>query len=212
MQTKNILIFVVVIGLAALVVMLVAQQQPQQPLQESGTGFIPDQAQKGPPPADNGAVPQEVEIVAPSGGEATGTGSLLPQGEATTSEENAASQPETAKPTSDEPSASALPDATVVQTATVEMSDIGFAPSALALSAGTTVTFKNVGTRPMWPASAMHPTHGVYPTKGGCLGSTFDACRGLKPGETWSFKFDEKGTWGYHDHLNPSTRGEISIE
>jgi len=32
------------------------------------------------------------------------------------------------------------------------------------------------------------------------------------PGESWSFKFDEGGTWKYHDHLNPGATGMIVVE
>ena len=64
----------------------------------------------------------------------------------------------------------------------------------------------------MWPASAFHPTHKAYPTTGGCLGSTFDACKGVLPGESWSFKFDIAGSWKYHDHLKPIVFGTIVVE
>ena len=64
----------------------------------------------------------------------------------------------------------------------------------------------------MWPASAMHPSHKEYPTTGGCLGSAFDACKGVKPGESWPFKFDIAGNWKYHDHLNPKNFGAIIVQ
>jgi len=91
-------------------------------------------------------------------------------------------------------------------------SDNGFSPSPLMVKVGTTVTFKNNSSQAMWTASAKHPTHTVYPTTGGCLGSTFDACRGVQPGDSWSFKFEVAGSWGYHDHLNPSHFGKIVVE
>ncbi|OHA38709.1 MAG: hypothetical protein A3G03_02780 [Candidatus Taylorbacteria bacterium RIFCSPLOWO2_12_FULL_44_15c] len=64
----------------------------------------------------------------------------------------------------------------------------------------------------MWTASAVHPTHRAYPTSGGCLGSTFDACAGVQSGNSWSFKFDISGTWKYHNHLNPGDTGTIVVE
>jgi len=93
----------------------------------------------------------------------------------------------------------------------ITYTDEGFSPLSLTVASGTTVTFKNQSSNPMWPASALHPTHGVYPTTGGCIGSTFDACRGIAPGESWSFKFDIAGTWKYHDHLNASKTGTIIV-
>lgn len=94
----------------------------------------------------------------------------------------------------------------------VTYSDSGYSPNPLRIKAGATVTFKNSSSRAMWTASAMHPTHRAYPITGGCIGSTFDACRGVQSGDSWSFKFDIAGTWKYHDHLNPSATGSIIVE
>lgn len=90
--------------------------------------------------------------------------------------------------------------------------DAGYSPSPLRINVGETVTFKNNSSQSMWPASAMHPTHQDYPTTGGCLGSTFDACNGVQPGESWSFKFDIVGNWKYHDHLSPKNFGAIIVQ
>ena len=90
--------------------------------------------------------------------------------------------------------------------------DDGFTPKSLSVKAGEEVVFKNNSPRNMWPASAFHPTHKEYPTSGGCLGSAFDACRGISPGSSWSFKFDISGNWKYHDHLQPKYFGEIIVE
>lgn len=94
----------------------------------------------------------------------------------------------------------------------VTYTDTGYSPSSIKIKVGTTVTFKNESTQAMWTASAMHPTHTVYPTTGGCIGSTFDACKGIQPGESWSFKFDIAGSWKYHNHLNPSHFGTVVVE
>lgn len=88
----------------------------------------------------------------------------------------------------------------------------GYSPSALTVKTGETVTFKNQSSQSMWTASAVHPTHRAYPTTGGCLGSTFDACQGIQPGNNWSFKFDVAGTWKYHNHLSPGDTGTIIAE
>ena len=95
----------------------------------------------------------------------------------------------------------------------IKYTDNGFAPSTIKVSKGTKVHFVNQSLRSsMRPASAAHPTHSVYPTKGGCIGSTFDACKDIKPGEEWSFTFDVVGTWKYHNHLNSSQVGTIIVE
>lgn len=94
----------------------------------------------------------------------------------------------------------------------ITYTDTGYSPSSLQIKAGDTVVFKNKSSQSMWPASSMHPTHKDYPTTGGCLGSTFDACKGVQPGENWSFKFDVSGNWKYHDHLSPKNFGSIIVQ
>ena len=96
--------------------------------------------------------------------------------------------------------------------------DTGYLPNTLKIEAGETVTFKNQSSQAMWPASDLHPTHRLY--SGTSLaehcpdteGTAFDACTGIQPGSSWSFTFNKKGTWKYHDHLNPSFTGTIIVE
>ncbi|HIH15474.1 MAG: Plastocyanin [archaeon GW2011_AR17] len=94
----------------------------------------------------------------------------------------------------------------------IQITSSGFSPSILTVSAGTTVTFIIMDEGTYWPASASHPSHTVYPTTGGCIGSTFDACKGLAQGESFDFTFNEAGEWKYHDHLNPGRTGTIIVE
>jgi len=100
----------------------------------------------------------------------------------------------------------------------VTIASSGFSPSSLTVQKGETITFKNESSQPAWPASAIHPTHTVYPgssiAKCGTTGEAgiFDACKGLLKGEAWSFQFDIPGTWKYHDHLNPSRNGTIVVQ
>lgn len=94
----------------------------------------------------------------------------------------------------------------------VVYTDAGFLPPSLEIKKGDTVTFENGSTKGMWPASAMHPTHREYPTTGGCIGSTFDACKSILPKEEWSFTFDKVGSWRYHNHVNSSHYGSIIIK
>lgn len=94
----------------------------------------------------------------------------------------------------------------------VTYTDLGYSPSALRVKAGATVVFQNNSSRSMWTASAVHPAHTIYPTTGGCIGSTFDTCKGIQPDSFWSFKFNIAGAWKYHNHLNPSDTGAIVVE
>ena len=86
---------------------------------------------------------------------------------------------------------------------TIEITSSGFNPNTLTINSGDTVAFVNRDTRPHWPASNPHPVHTDY--------SGFDARRGLTQGESYSFTFTRKGTFGFHDHLNPSLGGTITV-
>lgn len=105
-----------------------------------------------------------------------------------------------------------LSQAPVAEKKTIIYTDTGYSPSSLTIKKGETVIFKNQSSRSMWPASAFHPTHKEYPTTGGCLGSTFDACKGVQPGGSWSFTFNFAGGWKYHDHLSPTNFGAILVK
>ena len=104
--------------------------------------------------------------------------------------------------------------------ATVKYSAAGFAPATLRIKKDDSVIFRNTSQTTMWPASAMHPTHEAYPgssiRKCGepdeAAGRLFDACRAVKPGSNWMFRFTEVGTWNYHNHLDSSQRGTIRVE
>lgn len=95
---------------------------------------------------------------------------------------------------------------------TVEITSAGFSPSSLTVSAGQKVKFVNKDTETHWPASDPHPVHTDYPGTGGCIASVFDACAALAKDGEWGFVFNEKGTWRYHDHLNPSLKGTVIVE
>lgn len=88
---------------------------------------------------------------------------------------------------------------------TIEMTENRFSPREITIpTQGGTVTFINRDKVDRWPASNIHPTHGIYPE--------FDPKRPIKPGESWSFKFEKAGQWRYHDHLLPHVRGVVGVE
>jgi plastocyanin len=94
----------------------------------------------------------------------------------------------------------------------------GFNPRSVTVEVGVPVVFKNESSDDFWPASAVHPTHSVYPGSDieKCGGPEedliFDSCGGVAPGESWSFSFDTEGEWGYHDHLDSKNTGMIVAE
>jgi len=87
---------------------------------------------------------------------------------------------------------------------TVKFENGRFNPAELKIKKGDTVTWVNKSDSLMWPASAFHPTHQVYPG--------FDALKSLNMGESYSFKFDRVGSWKYHNHLSTSVTGVIVVE
>ncbi|MEK9194419.1 MAG: peptidoglycan-binding protein, partial [Patescibacteria group bacterium] len=88
-------------------------------------------------------------------------------------------------------------------------SEGGFNPAKLFISVGDVVRWFNNSIEDSWPASDPHPIHNEYPETGGCIGSLFDACRLLRQRESYYFIFYVPGTWNYHDHLNPKSKGQI---
>lgn len=91
----------------------------------------------------------------------------------------------------------------VPKTYDIQMTSSGFSPSTLTIKQGDTVKFTNSDTSPHWPASAPHPTHTDYPA--------FDAKKSIAASESWSLTFDKVGAWKFHDHLNPSSFGTITV-
>lgn len=124
---------------------------------------------------------------------------------APTTENNQTTQPTPApSPTpSETPTPTPNPVSTAPKTYEVSMTDTGYAPAALTIKKGDTVKFINNGTKLNWPASAPHPTHTDY--------SAFDPKKGIAVGGSWSFTFDQLGKWPYHDHLNPTRYGSITV-
>ena len=94
----------------------------------------------------------------------------------------------------------------------VDITSTGFSPRILNIKIGDTVIFTNKDTDRHWVASDIHPTHNVYPEKGGCIGSKFDVCREMSKGESYEFTFFSKGSWCYHDHLHPQLTGCVDAQ
>ena len=85
----------------------------------------------------------------------------------------------------------------------IHMKNSGFEPQDVTIEQGQTVIFESADEDDHWPASDAHPSHMVYPE--------FDPKKGIAPEESWEFRFDKMGAWKYHDHLNPTLRGTITV-
>ena len=84
---------------------------------------------------------------------------------------------------------------------TITYTNEGFEPAALEVRIGAMIHFVNESDTQMWVASDSHPAHDILPT--------FDQ---FKPGDMFMYVFEEPGTWEYHDHLNPTAVGTITVE
>lgn len=98
--------------------------------------------------------------------------------------------------------------------ALVTYTDEGYSPKTITISEGDTVRFLNNADGRMWTASAIHPTHTLYPEKtaNDCLGSAFDQCEAAENGTFWEFTFTETGEWNYHNHVRANHTGTVIVE
>jgi plastocyanin len=78
-----------------------------------------------------------------------------------------------------------------------------YSPNQLTIKVNDYIIFKNNSNTDFWPASAPHPSHTNFPE--------FDAKKPIAPGGTFRFQFTKTGSWGFHDHLNPSAFGKITV-
>ena len=118
------------------------------------------------------------------------------------SEESTTSTTATQQTTSEVGTASPSAQDTADET-TIRISSSGFSPETVKIKVGGKVTFINDDSIDHQIASAPHPTHTDYPKLNVGV---------LKPGEARIAEFDKTGTFGYHDNLNPTLKGEIVVE
>jgi plastocyanin len=107
---------------------------------------------------------------------------------------------------------------TAPMSVTVTYGPNGFSPSSVTVAKGGTVTWVvSQGADEMWVASAPHPAHTGYDgtsksqhcAAGYAGAAPFDQC---SAGTTYSFTFNQSGTWGYHNHGNSSDYGTVIVQ
>ncbi len=86
---------------------------------------------------------------------------------------------------------------------TIVRTDSGYEPNVVTIKKGDIVLWKNESSDYHWPASDLHPTHGIYPE--------FDPLKPIASGSDWSFKFDKVGTWKFHDHIRANKVGIVTV-
>lgn len=88
------------------------------------------------------------------------------------------------------------------QTVTIDAN--GFSPKNVTIKAGESVTWSNKDTAVHEVNSVIHPTHQVYPP--------LNTIGLLKAGQQKSLSFPDKGTYKFHDHLNPQFSGAVTVQ
>lgn len=76
----------------------------------------------------------------------------------------------------------------------VTFTDKGFSPSPVTVRVGTTVTFVNESSGPMWVES-----------------TGFNEYAGVGSGGTYEYTFVKVGTWTYDNHMNPAVKGKVVV-
>lgn len=83
----------------------------------------------------------------------------------------------------------------------IAYSDGGFSPKTMTIQKGTVVVFTNVGGRDMWIMSGVDADNMTLP-----------AFNQKKVGTSYSFAFNEVGTYEYHNEAYPTHTGTIIVK
>jgi plastocyanin len=88
---------------------------------------------------------------------------------------------------------------------TIRMKEIKFAPATIVVSTGTTITWLNDDAVDHFVNSDPHPSHNALPALNSLA---------LKPGEQYSFTFDQPGEWAYHcsAHVPAQMIGRVIVK
>ena len=87
--------------------------------------------------------------------------------------------------------------------ATISYNGSLFSPSQVTAKAGDTIAIRNDSSEEIDLKSDPHPVHAANPELNTGL---------VVPGEIKTFKVSSKGTFGYHNHLDPSQTGTIVVK
>lgn len=85
---------------------------------------------------------------------------------------------------------------------TITFTDSGFEPNTIEVKKGTRVVVKNDSTSQVQFSSDEHPSHRNNPEMNLSL---------IEPGESDTYTAARVGTWGFHDHIDDTKTGTITI-
>lgn len=112
-------------------------------------------------------------------------------------------QNSTTTTTTNTPTSTSSATDTQAVAATITYTDNGFLPQTVTVKSGQTVAIKNEASSDMQFDSDPHPIHTTDPEL------NIDV---VAPGEVKTFTVTKAGTFGYHNHLNPSQTGKIVVQ
>lgn len=90
---------------------------------------------------------------------------------------------------------------------TITYTSNGFLPSTLTIKVGTDVAWVNKSSEQVKVGVNPHPIH-----TGDRVITNGEFTLDLAPGESKTVTVNKTGTFGYHNHLNPSQTGTISVQ
>ncbi len=100
-----------------------------------------------------------------------------------------------------------ISDETNTSGVTITYTSSSFSPADVKIKSGGTITWVNDGDSEIQIGAKPHPVHtGNKEVSGGGFVLT------LKPGEQATVTVEKTGTFGYHNHLNSSQGGIITVE
>lgn len=92
---------------------------------------------------------------------------------------------------------------TQASVATITYSGSSFSPNKITVKSGDTITIKNDSSSDVQVYSNPHPVH---------TDNTELNIGSIAQGASTNLTLTKVGTWGYHNHLNPSQTGTITVQ
>ena len=89
----------------------------------------------------------------------------------------------------------------------VKFADGVVTPAIVTVKSGGSITWVNNGTSTIKVGSDPHPTHTANKE---ITGGEFVI--ELAPGESETVTVSKTGTWGFHDHAKPTTKGSVVVQ
>lgn len=109
---------------------------------------------------------------------------------------------QTSTPASGNNNTAATDQSTPTSAVTIVFTNNGFSPTTYSTKVGQAVTVRNDSSSRLQFSSDDHPTHLKEPELNLNI---------LGPGESASFTPTKTGTWGFHDHINASYTGTLTV-